>query len=369
LRIAGDIEIVARLALDDWTPSTEVTVIAREQAAANRSYRASVLTDGRLNLTMTTDGSTLSNVSSSSAGPWADNTAYWVKVTRRQSDGRVQYFYASDQATEPTGWTQLGTDLTLSSGAAFYSGTSQLEIGSRLAGVTQPLTGRIYRAIVRSGIDGTTVADFDAGLCGQSGHTDAYSNVWTVNRATSGRKAVVQSPVANSARSLILHGTDDSATVNAGVMPPMTATTPASVLAVHRTWGTIAANSTILDTRASNALVPGLSLRFSGETAFAVLVDSASSITTTTVAAAYGAKHVVGAVLDAANIYPVVDTTIGTASARTGNDETGTSTTLLNVRPGPVGYLDSEFFGLIAAARALTAADLAQLVAYYGGGL
>jgi hypothetical protein len=206
-------------------------------------------------------------------------------------------------------------------------------------------------------------------LCGQSGYTDSVGNVWTVNRSTTGRKTVVQSHVAGSARSLILHGTDDSETLNAGVMPPMTATTPASVLAVHRTWGTIASNSTILDTRATNAVVPGLSLRFSGETAFAILVDSASSITTATVAAVYGAKHVTGAVLDATNVYPVVDTTIGTASARTGNDETGTSTTLLNVRPGPVGYLDSEFFGVIAVSRALAATELGLISAYYGGGL
>lgn len=302
----------------------------------------------------------ISSAGSVPAGSWG-----WFRIEFVKNEGGVSKFkawFAPDASVEPAVFTSLGVYSFASVVSIDYTASAAVVLQANTTAI--PLSCLILRDA------GAAVATFDAALCTQTGiAADAQGNTWLITRSTSGRKTVVQSPVANSARSVILLGTDDSETLNAGVMPPMTATTPASVLAVHRTWGTIASNSTILDTRATNAVVPGLSLRFSGETAFAVLVDSASSITTTTVAAAYGAKHVVGAVLDAANIYPVVDTTIGTASARTGNDETGTSTTLLNVRPGPVGYLDSEFFGVIAVSRALTATELGLISAYYGGGL
>jgi len=361
LDITGDLEIVARI---DPVLGVAQRILSKDDLAAQRSYGMDVKASGELGVIVRVAAATVSAQSSAAT----QGIPQWVKVTRESSSGVTKFYTAPDQPVEPVSWTQLGADVAATSGLIDVS-TARLTIGAISASGSFPFSGRVYRAIVRDGIGGTTVADFDASLCGQSGYTDAQGNVWTVNRSTTGRKTVVQSSVAGSARSLILHGTDDSGTINAGVMPPMTATTPASVLAVHRTWGTIASNSTILDTRAANAVVPGLSLRFSGETAFAVLVDSATAITTATVAAVYGAKHVTGAVLDAANIYPVVDTTIGTASARTGNDETGTSTTLLNVRPGPVGYLDSEFFGVIGVSRALAATEHAQLVAYYGGGL
>lgn len=356
--ITGDIEIVANVNLGS------VTVAQRIVSRGTTSWGVFISASNTLGLAFRFGGSMKYGAAALGANI---NVPLWVKVTRSAASGLVSFYSAPDSQNEPTSWSLLGTSTPSAPGAMDPITTSIFLGGYATTG--ENLTGGIRKVVVRDGIGGTTVADFDASLCGQSGYTDSVGNVWAVNRSTTGRKTVVQSPVANSARSVILLGTDDSETLNAGVMPPMTATTPASVLAVHRTWGTIASNSTILDTRAANALVPGLSLRFSGETAFAVLVDSATAITTATVAAVYGAKHVVGAVLDAANIYPVVDTTIGTASARTGNDETGTSTTLLNVRPGSVGYLDSEFFGVIAVSRALAATELGLISAYYGGGL
>ena len=374
IRVTGDIEIVARVALDDWTPSVEMTVLAREQAAANRSYRLSVLTDGRLNLTMTTDGSTLSNASSSLAGPWADNTTYWVKVTRRQSDGRVQYFYASDQAIEPTGWTQLGTDLTLSSGAAIHSGTSQLEVGSRLAGVTQPLAGRVHRAIVRSGIGGTTVADFDAGLCGQSGYTDAQGNVWTVNRSTTGRKTVAQSPVAGSARSLILHGTDDRFTVPAVALPTLGTSGVGSVAAVQRKWATLGTNDRVFDSKASDsATAAGFYVKSGTATASALAANAGDGTnqadSTIASGAVSGVRQIVGLTVSATQVQAFSNNTFATAASRpVGPMDSGEDLTVMANSTG-VEYSDGTVEAVIIQDVEMSAVDLGRLVAYYRGGI
>lgn len=377
--ISGDMEIVARVTLDAYATSGTAGFLSRFDGptGSTRAFTFRWLQNVGPEFVWNDTGTASIRGANTGMSPWLSmipGATYWLKVEFDADNGSggctARFYRASDRDTEPTEWILVGQQ-TLPTVATIAASTFPLVVGSDAVTVRSAVGG-VHCAILRDGVGGTVLAHFDAAKCGQNGYTDTIGSVgpvWTVARSTSGRKTVVQSPVAGSARSLISLGTDDSETLNAGVMPPMTATTPASVLAVHRTWGTIASNSTILDTRATNAVVPGLSLRFSGETAFAVLVDSASSITTATVAAAYGAKHVVGAVLDAANIYPVVDTTIGTASARTGNDETGTSTTLLNVRPGPVGYLDSEFFGVIAVSRALTATELGLISAYYGGGL
>jgi hypothetical protein len=374
IRVTGDIEIVARVALDDWTPSVEMTVLAREQAAANRSYRLSVLTDGRLNLTMTTDGSTLSNATSSLAGPWADNTTYWMKVTRRQSDGRVQHFYASDQAIEPTGWTQLGTDLTLSSGAAIHSGTSQLEVGSRLAGVTQPLAGRVDRAIVRSGIGGTTVADFDAALCGQSGYTDSVGNVWTVNRSTTGRKTVVQSHVAGSARSLILHGTDDRFTAPAVALPTLGTSGVGSVAAVQRKWATLGTNDRVFDSKASDsATAAGFYVKSDAATASVLAAnagDGTNQANSTVVSGvASGVRQIVGLTVSATQVQAFSNNTFATAASRpVGPMDSGEDLTVMANSTG-VEYSDGTVEAVIIQDVEMSAVDLGRLVAYYGGGL
>ena len=47
-------------------------------------------------------------------------------------------------------------------------------------GTVQRLTGNVFRVIVRNGIGGSTVADFDSQLSGRTGYTDAFGNVWTI---------------------------------------------------------------------------------------------------------------------------------------------------------------------------------------------
>ncbi|MCA1572820.1 MAG: hypothetical protein LC798_21510 [Chloroflexi bacterium] len=123
-----------------------------------------------------------------------------MRVTWRQSDGKVQFFTSTGGIT----WTQLGIDRTIAI-ASIFSGTSILELGSQLAGTSNPLSGNLYRAQVRNGIDGTVVADYDPSLAvaPYATFTDSTGKVWTFNRSATGRKLAVVG------RSMFLFGTDD----------------------------------------------------------------------------------------------------------------------------------------------------------------
>ena len=180
LDITGDTEIVVRVAMDDWTPAGETTLVAK-RTTSNFSYQLTTFTSGVLRLTLSSDGTAATTMSSTAAPVVTDGQRLWIKVTWRQSDGRAQFFTAADQDTEPSSWTQLGTDVAGFAGSSIFVGTAPLELGSNRGGSSNLLAGKVYRAIVRNGIGGAIVADFDASLCYGPGYTDSLGNAWTLS--------------------------------------------------------------------------------------------------------------------------------------------------------------------------------------------
>lgn len=395
LDITGDIEIVKRISGDDWTPGAMQVALSKWHTTSNqRSFYLALNTDGTLALVTSADGSTeLPPHTSTASVSFSNGVAGWVKVTFDVDDGagnRVATFYtAADQNTEPSSWTQLGSTVTTAGATSIYSSTAVLMVGSFIAGTSSMFAGKVYRAIVRDGIGGTTAADFDASLCygpgygiwtltipkiydtsgngrapatlgagsnqplclpwkgtssvhlesaasgtnsvsctapagtasysaaprdggtpstgaaapgaftfttagdwasislldsgaaevakfdaslsTQTGHTDSYSVVWTVNRGTTGRKTVVQSPAAFSARSVILLGTDDWIDVPAAAVPALdTFAATTSVTLVYRLWHATA--SCMFATKASIANQNlGTAFRFNSGVEYAVV--------------------------------------------------------------------------------------------------
>ena len=120
-------------------------------------------------------------------------------MTRRNSDGRVQFFYAADASTEPSSWTQLGTDQTAA--GTVTADTNNVYIGC-ISNFADHAAGKFYRAIVRSGIGGTTVLDIDftSKQAGTNSFTEASSNAATVTVNETSNLAVI----TNSYYDLIL---------------------------------------------------------------------------------------------------------------------------------------------------------------------
>lgn len=156
--ITGDLDLIAKVQADDWTPSSNIVLIGRDDPS-NISYRLTLLTSSGLRLTLSTNGtatfSTDSTVSLATAIGITDGSDKWVRATRRLSDGRIQFFYSNDGSS----WTQLGAD-QVSTTLPLFAGTSKLAFGATTAAGSLFL-GRLYRVIVKNGIGGTTVADLD----------------------------------------------------------------------------------------------------------------------------------------------------------------------------------------------------------------
>lgn len=195
LDITGDLELVARVELDDWTPASINGIVSKWSTTGNqRSYRLGVGTTGLLRLSYSANGSIVVDVSSTAAVPFTNGATYWVKATLDANNGAsgtdTTFWWAPDSEIEPTAWTRLGNVVTTAGTVSMYNSTAELAVGAETSGSANLLSGSVYRAIVRSGIGGTTVADFDASDALSSastswGSTRVSGQVWTVGSAAS----------------------------------------------------------------------------------------------------------------------------------------------------------------------------------------
>jgi len=152
LDITGNIDLRAKIALDDWTPSAVGAIFAKWTNVANLSYYFSVETNGTLGLFYTTDGTagTANFKYSTVATGLADGATKWVRVTRSSSTGNIIFYLSDDGST----WTQLGATVT-STASSIFSGTSQLGIMIGSSGAAENLVGKIYNAQIFASLDGT----------------------------------------------------------------------------------------------------------------------------------------------------------------------------------------------------------------------
>lgn len=165
LDIVGDIEVVMRLSLDDWTPAAAVQPLAKRNTTGNqRSWMLQVSTAGLLQWVYSADGSTDLTRSSTVAAPFTDGTIYWIRVQVDVDNGaaghNVRFDWAPDQETEPATWTQIGTTVTTAGVTSIFNSTANLTIG-RFQDAATSAPGKYIRTIVRSGfgVGATTVLD------------------------------------------------------------------------------------------------------------------------------------------------------------------------------------------------------------------
>lgn len=132
------------------------------------------------------NGTTILTATSTAAIPTADGADMWLRVTRRASDGRIQFFTSSDPSNDPSvpTWTQLGSDRTGAVGTLFDSPASIL-IGALNTSNSPVYNGKFYRAQYRDNIlnNGTGIVldvDFTTKTFGANTLTDLSTNAATV---------------------------------------------------------------------------------------------------------------------------------------------------------------------------------------------
>lgn len=186
--ITGDIDLIADIQLSDYTPSSDVIILAKYTSAGNqRAYYLSVLPTGALRIGQSTTGGDFVTFGSTASLTTvvSDNARIWVRGfldVDNGAAGRTAKFYTS---TDGATWTQLGSDVVVATAANTFDSSAILEVGSFVSGTAGNLGGRVFRAQVWSGNSasgGTLKADFNPALY-TSGTTFTASTgeVWTIN--------------------------------------------------------------------------------------------------------------------------------------------------------------------------------------------
>lgn len=137
-----------------------------------------------------TNGTSSTSAICTVAVPFADGDGGWLRVTRRASDGRVQFFTAPDSSSPPSSWTQLGADRTGVVGT-LYDSTAPLVIAAYNTSNAPNSYGRYYRFQGRDNIadDGTGIqldVDLSTKPFGSNTFTESSPNAATVTMALAG---------------------------------------------------------------------------------------------------------------------------------------------------------------------------------------
>ena len=157
----GDMDIRVEIALDDpsdhnsspigkWTGNDQ-KVWYLQITASNQKYQFAVSTDG-------STGNWDAPASTPISSIVGNGERIQLRATRLTSTGAIAYYYkTSGDLASASGWTADGT-ASLPSGA-LWNGTEAIDMGAHGNGNQNPCEGKMYRAIVMDGIDGTIVLD------------------------------------------------------------------------------------------------------------------------------------------------------------------------------------------------------------------
>jgi hypothetical protein len=158
--VTDDFELAVRVSVPGSSIST--TTFIGKDGSSLLSW-AFACNAGSLVLNASSDGTTISTVNSDASLPVFANTWVWYKVTRRKSDGRVQFFYSLTDTNDQAAcvWVQHGANKTLLAATSLHDHNGIVKIGRSSGFHAWGFTGKMRRATIKNGIDGTTVFDAD----------------------------------------------------------------------------------------------------------------------------------------------------------------------------------------------------------------
>lgn len=369
--ITGDITIRARINLSSYSSlPADSAVIAKRPTDAEINYQMYISSGGGIGFSYSPDGVTKRAVASAlslGSRPGVTNgNPIWIKVTRSASTGTVSYYYSAQQVSSVSSvtWTAIDTSSTTVEGMAVNTGA--LEIGSTLVGTLRLLTGNVFYADVMTGIDGTVVVKWDASLCGQTGYTDPLnSTVWTVNRASTGKKTVIVD------RTSFVLGTDDYFITANHPLLNISATQSFSVFSTARTFGSQASGySGFISKGTATPSSPGWAVypNLVAQSVYLELYDgttAASANAGITVPTA-GTAWIGGGVRD---VVADTITSYSASVASTPTTDTTTATLANNANPLYIGrrvqgsptYWEGELFGFAMLRKAATSIEVSAI--------
>ena len=184
--ITGDIDISVKIAADNYSSSTEKSLVDHlGGSSGNRGYEFYLAATTSIpHFYWSPDGTTLINQQASIAPTVVDGEALWFRVTLDADNGAsgytLQFFTSSDGST----WSQLGNTITGGDVTSIFANDYQMTLGSR-SGVSNLWSGKYYEAVVKDGIGtaGKVVASPNLGniRTGYTSFEDVEGNIFTIN--------------------------------------------------------------------------------------------------------------------------------------------------------------------------------------------
>ncbi len=196
--VTGDFTAIVCIALDDITPAATQAVFSKWEPTGNqRAFQVNIRTGGQIAVESTPDGTSGSSVScvttsTLATAAAADGSPIWLKVDYDVNNGAsgrtmtVRYsLQPSTTDLEDLTWTTLQA-ITQAGVTTIYDSTAALTVAA-LTSLSSPFAGQIYRAVLKNGIDGTTVSDFDPHrwTSGTTFGSSVSGETWTLNNGAS----------------------------------------------------------------------------------------------------------------------------------------------------------------------------------------
>jgi hypothetical protein len=360
VRVTGDIDIRVKVALDNWTPSATNSLMAKRDSDIGFHFR--VLTSGFLDFTWSTTGEAGGTLSvQSTATGLSSGEVKWVRVTMDVDNGsnqRVVVFYKSDDGVS---WTIINTVTTNGTTSIFSAPNSSLRLGNAVSN-SQPLSGKIYYAELRSGIDGAIVARFDASFAVQTGYIDLLNSnntVWTINRATSGKRPVLVE------RNVLLLGSDDYLECVDDKLLNFNTSDSFSICILVRQWSNVVSSGRYIAKKEAGAAAGWGIQATGGLGATSDVADGTNQTLANSGAITAGEISLLTLVRNVASdtLITYVNSTPG--SSVTDNSTNLTSTNTLRVGRGAGStavYQDFEFFAALIFRKALSSEEINLMV-------
>jgi hypothetical protein len=185
--------------LPDWTPSASASRLIGTRGGTATGYELIIRSGGTLEFQWRDSGTVSWRSRTSSALGFTDGTRHLIGASLDLDNGAggvtCRFWESTDQGAT---WTQIGTNQTMATVAAITVGTDSIEIGTRGTS-NDPLVGKIYGGGIYNAIDGSGKPSGAAALTvdcsvltsgSATSFTATVGGTVTINRATSGRKAV-----------------------------------------------------------------------------------------------------------------------------------------------------------------------------------
>jgi len=358
LDITGDIDVRVRANLGSPLAANNFWAAKSSVGSGQYSWRLYSDTGGYPVLATSING-TSESFAVADAVP-AYSSTLWIRATRASSTGQVLFYTSSDGAS----WTQLGAAKSTTPGALFANSVNAIVGGWDANNFNT--AGAYYRAQVLNGINGSTVLDVDTSVL-TSGSATSFTaktgQTVTINRSTSGRKAVavVSSP-------LWLLGSDDYMDVPDNDLLDFGANDSFTLLALVRRWNTTDYD-VIVSKGTQGPYAVGYTIRgVQGSAIFSTLCnDGSTQWGTDALSPTYtaGSSFLATGVLDRSNskIYSYINTNSNLTSLSWANLSNSISFQV----GGSSGnhYAEIELAGAALFRRALTQAEITTISNYY----